>query len=42
MVWKTFELKILYLSRKLNISMIDLMQWKFSDIIKALELIGEM
>lgn len=38
MHWKEFELKVLYISKKLNVPMLELLQWKIADIIKAMEL----
>lgn len=38
--WKNFELRVLLLSRRLKISVSDLMAWKYTDIITAMQLMG--
>ena len=38
--FKAFELKVLYVSRRLNIPMMEILQWTVKDLYKAIDLLG--
>lgn len=39
MSWKNFELKVLYLARRLGMDLSELLQWKYKDVLTAMSLL---